>query len=60
MSEVYLNTERFNSLAEKLAAIKPCMLAHGVTIDQIKLALGEHGDVWPECIRADARAHGHE
>lgn len=54
MSEIYIDDHRFNALAEKIAALEPCAFAGRITADQIKLALGEHGDIWPECIWADA------
>jgi len=56
MPNVYLDTDHFNQLAEKIAALEPSAFAGHVTADQVKLALGEHGDIWPKRIRADAQA----
>lgn len=32
------------------AALKPCPFAGVVTADQVKLALGEYLDIWPDSI----------
>ena len=58
MSDIYLDTERFNHIAEKIAALTPCAFAGRVTADQVKVALGEQGDIWPECIRAACISDG--
>lgn len=52
--EVYLETSRLNQMAEAIAALEPCPFAGRVTADQIKLVLGEKGNVWPASILPDA------
>jgi hypothetical protein len=51
MNEVYLPDESIQTLAEKIAKLEPCPFAGRVTSDQVKIALGEFGDIWPESIR---------
>jgi predicted amidohydrolase len=46
----YIKTKLFNRAAAKIAALKPCPFAGVVTVDQVKLALGECLDIWPESI----------
>jgi hypothetical protein len=50
---VYISTERFHAMAETIAALPPCPFVGRVTPDQVKLALAEHGDVWPASIIPD-------
>ena len=50
---IYIEAERWRRLIEALAAIKPCPYMHRVTPDQIGLALGEFGEIWPEAINRD-------
>ncbi|MCA6124572.1 hypothetical protein J6500_22140 [Bradyrhizobium sp. WSM 1704] len=38
-------------LAERLANLDPCPVAGAITNNEIKMALGEHGNVWPSTIR---------
>ena len=52
----YLKTETLRRGAELIAALEPCPFAGVVTVDQVKLALGEHLDIWPESIREDISA----
>ncbi|MDH2384823.1 hypothetical protein [Bradyrhizobium sp. CER78] len=40
------------ALAERLAALDPCPVTGKMTSDQVKIALGEHGDIWPTSIWA--------
>jgi hypothetical protein len=54
MTDVYIDTGRFERIAIAIAALEPCPFFGVVTADQVKMALGEHGDIWPEAIRADA------
>lgn len=44
---------RLHRAAEKIAALKPCPFAGIVTVDQVKTALGELLDVWPDSIADD-------
>lgn len=46
-----LRTHRLEVLADHLARLDPCPFTGHVTEDQIKVALGEVGDVWPNSIR---------
>ncbi|AUC93702.1 hypothetical protein CWS35_04830 [Bradyrhizobium sp. SK17] len=46
-----LTNDRLNLLADRLAALAPCPVTGLVTDNEIKIALGEHGDIWPSCIR---------
>jgi hypothetical protein len=50
LNEIYLDDARLFALADAIAAIRPCPFAGRVTRDQIIVALGEHGDVWPSSI----------
>lgn len=54
---IYIEGARYQRAAEAIAALKPCPYTHEVTVDQIKLALGEHFDIWPTTILDDAFAH---
>ena len=47
---VYIDTSEFNALALAIAGQPPCQFTGRVTEDQIKIALGEIGDVWPIAI----------
>lgn len=53
MTDVYIDTARFEGIAKAIAALEPCPFFGVVTADQVKIALGEHGDIWPDSIRAD-------
>lgn len=53
MNEIYLDDARLFAIADAIAAIKPCAFAGRVTRDQIIIALGEHGDIWPTSILPD-------
>ncbi|QDM27560.1 hypothetical protein FNL56_16605 [Tardiphaga sp. vice304] len=52
-TEIYIGTARFQRIAAAIAALEPCWFSGVVTADQVKLALGEHGDIWPDSIRRD-------
>jgi hypothetical protein len=51
MTDVYIGSERFERIAEAIAALEPCPFFGVLTADQVKMALGEHGDIWPDSIR---------
>ena len=53
MTEIYIDDQSFEELAIRLAAITPCPFAGYVTANQMKIALGEHGGVWPASIKGD-------
>jgi len=50
LNEIYLDDARLFAIADAIAAIKPCAFAGRVTRDQIVVAMGEHGDIWPSSI----------
>ena len=41
-----------------VADLKPCPFAGVVTADQVKLALGELLDIWPDSIAPKCASHG--
>lgn len=53
MTATYIRTEAFQRLADKIAALEPCPFYGYVTPDQIKMALGEHGNIWPTSVHAE-------
>lgn len=53
MSAIYIETARYQRAVAAIAALEPCPFEGVVTADQIKEALGEIGDIWPESIRGD-------
>jgi hypothetical protein len=53
MAEVYIPTGNYRRAADAIAALKPCPVHGVITADQIKIALGEAGNIWPESIRGN-------
>lgn len=53
MTDIYLDYERYSKLIDALLNVQPCPVMGVVTADQIKLALGMGGDIWPLEIRGD-------
>jgi hypothetical protein len=53
-SPVYIPNDRFERLAQALTELKPNAFTGTVTTDEIKIALGEIGDIWPLSIVMDA------
>lgn len=49
----YISTPDYDRLVDALANLKPCPFEGRITADQIKIALGELGDVWPASILPD-------
>jgi hypothetical protein len=47
----YCGTERYSRFIE--AVTTPCPYMHVVTPNQVKIALGEHLDIWPASIASD-------
>jgi hypothetical protein len=45
MAEIYIPTENYRRAVDAIAAMT------GVDPDEIKIALGEHGNMWPESIQ---------
>lgn len=54
VSDIYLDDERYATLVAALLNVQPCPFEGVVTADQIKMALGMGGDIWPMEIRGDA------
>ena len=52
--EVYIETSRLNQLAEAIAAIEPCPGSGKIEAYQVKMLLGERGNIWPASILPDA------
>ena len=50
---IYVDTELYNRAAKAIAALEPCPFAGVVTVDQIKIVLGEVADIWPAAIADD-------
>lgn len=53
MAEIYIATARENRIAEAIAALEPCAIHGRITVDQVKIVLGEVGDIWPASIKRD-------
>jgi hypothetical protein len=53
MNEIYIATARENRIAEAIAALTPCPFHGRVTADQVKIVLGEVGNIWPASIRTE-------
>ena len=51
--EIYLHHDQYSRLVERLANLEPCPFAGKITPDQIKVALGEAGNIWPKEIYGD-------
>lgn len=47
----YIPNDRLEALARALTQIEPCAVTGRITENEIKIALGEHGDIWPASIR---------
>jgi hypothetical protein len=59
MTEHYVGNEAYNAAVNAIAAMTL------IDPDDIKVALGEHGNIWPMSVRADAisatnGAHGQD
>ena len=54
MAEIYIASARENRIAEAITALTPCPFHGYITVDQVKIVLGDTGDIWPESIRGDA------
>jgi hypothetical protein len=57
MAETYLPMTKYNRLVATIMSVAPLLNIEPspwtgtITKDEIKLALGEHCDIWPESIR---------
>ena len=49
MAEIYIPTEHYKTAVNAIAA-----MTH-LDPDEVKIALGEHGDIWPASIKSDKR-----
>ena len=47
MAEIYVPTDNYRRAVDAIAAMT------GIDPDEIKIALGEHGNIWPEGVRVD-------
>jgi len=47
MAEIYIPTEQYRAVVNALAALT------GIDTDEVKIALGEEGNIWPASIRPD-------
>jgi hypothetical protein len=54
MAEIYIATARENRIAKAISALMPCPFHGRITADQVKIVLGEVGNIWPQSIRLDA------
>jgi hypothetical protein len=49
MVEIYIPNDQYNAAVNAIAALT------GTDTDDVKIALGEEGNIWPASIRGDAR-----
>ena len=49
MAEIYIPNDQYNAAVNATAAMT------GLDPDEIKMAFGEEGNIWPTSIRADAQ-----
>ncbi len=47
MAEIYIPTEQYRAAVNAIAALT------GVDTDDVKIALGEEGNIWPASIKSD-------
>lgn len=52
MNARYVPDNNYDAAIAAILALEPCAFAGRVTKDQIAVALGEFGDIWPEGIRS--------
>jgi len=48
--ELYVEDGAYNAAVQAIAELKPCPVVGRITVDQIKIALGEIADLWPSAI----------
>jgi hypothetical protein len=56
---IYLQTDLYRGLAKALCRASPCAVTGRVAVDQIKIVLGELGDVWPSWVFDDYKKSLH-
>lgn len=49
----YLAKSDYDALVDALANLEPCPMEGRVTRDQVMMALGMHGEIWPMAILPD-------
>ncbi len=54
---IFAENALFDKACRAIAALEPCPFAGVVTADQVKLALGELLDIWPESIAPKCANH---
>jgi hypothetical protein len=54
----FIENGTLDRAARAIAALGPCPFAGVVTADQVKLALGECLDIWPDTIAPRCFSHG--
>lgn len=47
MNALYQDDRLYDAVVTALANLKPCCFSYRITEDQITIALGETGDIWP-------------
>jgi hypothetical protein len=52
MNKRFVPDTKYAAAIEAILALKPSAIDGKVTFDQIAIALGEFGDVWPEGLSA--------
>lgn len=60
MRNVYLDDDRLDAIADAILNIEPCPVTGMIRRDQIIMAIGEAGNVWPESILPDVICAGLE
>jgi hypothetical protein len=50
----YAEADLFDRIAAAVVRAEPCAVTGAIGPDEIKLALAEHGDVWPASVLNDA------
>lgn len=56
MKNIYIDDDRLDAIADAILRIDPCPVTGMIRHDQIIMAIGEAGNVWPESILPDAIA----
>lgn len=51
--EIYLSDETYHRLIDAILNAEPCAWSGKVEKDQVMLAIGEAGSIWPEAIRRE-------
>ena len=51
---LYIAPDRLNQIAHAIARAEPCGVTGEIGPDEIKIALGQHADIWPASLLNDA------